>query len=96
MSADAIILSAAMNKSITIRAAPELVEQIGALATALDRSRNWVIEDALKQYLAQQTWFLEGIRQAQASLDQGEGMPHEALMAEVEELLESLDQGTRT
>lgn len=85
-----------MTKSITIRTDPDLVKQIGALADALDRSRNWVIEDALKQYLAQQAWYLEGIRQAQASLEQGRGIPHEALMDELEGLLDGQDQAGRT
>lgn len=79
-----------MTKSITIRTAPELVAQIGALADAMERSRNWVIEDALKLYLAQQSWYLEGIRQARASLEQGRGVPHEALMAELDALLDTL------
>ena len=87
-----------MTTSITIRTDPDLVNQIGALAEALDRSRNWVIEDALKQYLAQQGWYLEGIRQAQASLEQGRGIPHEALMEELEGLIEAQERtgGTRT
>jgi len=85
-----------MTKSITIRTDPDLVDQIGALADALDRSRNWVIEDALKQYLAQQSWYLEGIRQAQASLEQGRGVPHETLMEELEGLLDEQAQTDRT
>jgi predicted transcriptional regulator len=84
-----------MTTSITIRTDPDLVERIGALAEALDRSRNWVIEDALKQYLAQQGWYLEGIRQAQASLEQGRGVPHEALMAELDGLIEEQERTGR-
>jgi len=84
-----------MTTSITIRTDPDLVKQIGALAQALDRSRNWVIEDALKQYLAQQGWYLEGIRQAQASLEQGRGVPHEALMAELDGLIEEQERTGR-
>ena len=37
--------------SIAIRTDPELVGQVPALALAMDRTRNWVIADALRQYV---------------------------------------------
>jgi predicted transcriptional regulator len=75
-------------KSITIRTEPEVVEKLSALAKSMDRSRNWVIEDALKQYLEQQARYVEGIEQAMASLERGEGIAHEDLMAELDTLIE--------
>lgn len=75
------------NQTITIRTQSNTVEKIGAIAKAMDRSRNWVIEDALKQYIDQQAWYLEGIKRAQASLEAGKGIPHEELMAEISELI---------
>jgi len=64
------------------------VEKLSALAKSMDRSRNWVIKDALKQYIEQQGWYAEGIKQAQASLERGEGIGHEDLMAEMDALIE--------
>ena len=75
------------NQSITIRTESNTVEKISAIAKAMDRSRNWVIEDALKQYIDQQAWYIEGIQQAQASLAAGEGIPHAEVMAEISELI---------
>jgi predicted transcriptional regulator len=75
-------------KSITIRTEPEIVEKLSALAQAMDRSRNWVIEDALKQYLEQQARYIEGVEEARASLERGEGIAHEDLMAEMDALIE--------
>jgi predicted transcriptional regulator len=74
--------------TITVRTDPEVAAQIAFLAEAMDRSRNWVIEDALKQYIQAQSWQLEGIKQAQASLDRGEGIPFEAVMEEMDALIE--------
>ncbi len=76
-------------QTITIRTKSSTVEQITAIAEAMDRSRNWVIEDALKQYIDQQAWYLEGIQRAQASLEAGDGIPHEELMAEISELVDA-------
>ncbi|MDR3566442.1 MAG: ribbon-helix-helix protein, CopG family [Syntrophobacteraceae bacterium] len=73
--------------TITIRIDPELAENIGALASAMDRSMNWLIEDALKQYVQEQMWQIEGIKAAIVSLDKGEGISHEQVMAEAEAVL---------
>ncbi|MDR3553636.1 MAG: CopG family ribbon-helix-helix protein [Syntrophobacteraceae bacterium] len=77
--------------TITIRTNSELAEKIAALAEATDRSRNWVIEEALKQYVETQMWQIEGIKAAIASLDNGEGVPHEQVLAEANALLDQLD-----
>ena len=74
--------------TITVRTDPEVAAQIAFLAQAMDRSRNWVIEEALKQYIQTQSWQIEGIKQAQASLARGEGVPFDAVMEEIEELIE--------
>ena len=65
------------NGTITIRTDPQIEERINELAKAMDRSRNWIVEDALKQYLECQAWQVEGIQKAQSSLQQGEGIPYE-------------------
>ena len=84
---DIKVIANMSNQTITIRTESNIVKKIGAIARAMDRSRNWVIEDALKQYIDQQAWYLEGIQQAQASLEAGKGIPHEELMAEISELI---------
>ncbi len=73
--------------SITIRTDPELVGKVAALAVAMNRTRNWVVEDALRQYVESQAWQVEGIKDAMASLDQGEGVDHDDVMAEMDALL---------
>lgn len=74
--------------TITVRTDPEISAKIAALAQVMDRSRNWVIEEALKQYIETQAWQIEGIKQAQASLAQGEGIPFDEVMSEMDALIE--------
>ena len=76
------------SNTITIRTGPEIANQIATLAQAMERSRNWVIEDALRQYIATQTWQIQGIQVAQAALAQGEGVPLEEAMQELNRLIE--------
>jgi predicted transcriptional regulator len=78
--------------TITVRTDPEIAAKITALAEAMDRSRNWVIEEALKQYIETQSWQIEGIKQAQESLARGEGIPFDDVMEEMETLIEQTAQ----
>lgn len=80
------------NTTITIRTDPDLAGKIAALASSMDRSRNWVIEEALRQYIEMQAWQIEGIKAAISSLDQGEAIPHEQVMTEIEALLSAHDK----
>lgn len=77
--------------TITFRTDPELVRKITAIAATMDRSRNWVTQEALRQYGDAQLWQMEGIKDAIDSLDAGAGVPHEQVMAEAEALITELD-----
>ncbi len=81
--------------TITVRTNPEVSAKIAALAQAMDRSRNWIIEEALKQYIETQAWQIEGIKQAQAALAQGEGIPFEDVMDEMDALIEEQEREGR-
>ncbi len=74
--------------TITVRTSASIAQKVAALAEAMDRSRNWVVEDALKRYLDLQAWQVEGIKAAQRSLEDGEGIPHEQVMAELDAIVE--------
>ncbi len=75
--------------TITIRTSSEVLAALGKLAESMDRPRNWVIEAALKSYLETQAWQVDGIKEALASLDRGEGTSHEEVIAELDRLLDS-------
>lgn len=46
---------------ITIRTSRQMVAELDALASAMDRSRNYVVKEALQQYLATHAWQAERI-----------------------------------
>jgi predicted transcriptional regulator len=66
----------------TVRIPPEKQRQLDALAQALDRSRNWVVSDAIDQYLEVQAWQIEQIRHGVEEADRGELVPHEEVSTE--------------
>jgi predicted transcriptional regulator len=56
---------------ITVRAGKEIVSAIDALAAATDRSRNYVVNQALEQYVAANAWQIERIKAGLAAADEG-------------------------
>ena len=66
----------------TVRIPPEKQRQLDALAQVLDRSRNWVVSDAIDQYLDVQAWQIEQIRHGVEEADRGELVPHEEVSTE--------------
>ncbi|MFU8789499.1 MAG: CopG family ribbon-helix-helix protein [Methylobacter sp.] len=77
--------------SITLHTDTELIDKVAALATAMDCSRNKLIEDALRQYVETQAEQIAGIKEAIISLNDGGGIAHEQVMAEMEALLSGSD-----
>ncbi len=75
--------------TITIRTSAEIVAAISKLAESMNRSRNWVIETALTNYLETQAWQVEGIRKALEQADAGELVSHEDVFSELRKKIEN-------
>ncbi len=67
-----------------MRIRPEISEKIGALAETMERSKSWVIEKALEEYLAAQAWQVAEIKEGIAEADSGRLVAHEAVSAWVD------------
>ncbi len=63
----------AASEPITIRTAK--VAEIDALAGAMDRSRNYIVNQAIEQYLEANTWQMERIRDGIAAAREGKVAP---------------------
>ncbi len=68
---------------ITIRAAKEVVAEIDALAAAMDRSRNYVVNQALRQYLEANAWQIERIREGMDAARDGRVRPAKDVFADI-------------
>ncbi|MDR7127628.1 ribbon-helix-helix protein, CopG family [Pseudotabrizicola sp. 4114] len=63
----------AASEPITIRTAK--VAEIDDLARAMDRSRNYIVNQAIEQYLEANTWQMERIREGIAAAVDGKVAP---------------------
>lgn len=80
-------------EAFTVRAESELVHQLDHLADSLDRSRNYLVNQALKEYLEHHAWQIEKIAQGIAAAERGELIAHDDVMREMEDLIAGKVQG---
>ena len=57
------------------------MEALARIAAAMDRSRNWVINDALKAYVEDYVWLEEQVTRSRQEIAEGKGIPHDQAMA---------------
>ena len=66
---------------LSIRLEPDLNAQVTAIAEALDRPKSWIVEQALKDYVAVQQWQLAAIDEGIAAANAGDLVDHEDVVA---------------
>lgn len=74
-----------MARITSIRLEDETTEQLDALARSMDRPKAWLIDQAIKSYIAEQSWQVAAIKEALEDYRSGgaELEPHEAVMEEM-------------
>jgi RHH-type rel operon transcriptional repressor/antitoxin RelB len=63
--------------TFTVRVEPEVKKRLEKLAKSTGRSRSFLAAEALNAYLDVNEWQVAGVRRAMASLDRGDGVPHQ-------------------
>ena len=74
-------------EAFTVRTDPEIVHQLDHMADSLDRSRNYLVNQAIKEYLQTHAWQIEKVTQGMAAADCDELVEHDQLMQEIEEMI---------
>jgi len=75
-------------EAFTVRTESDVIHQLDTIADTLDRSRNYLVNQAIKEYLAANTWQIDKIKQGIAATDRGELVSHDELMQEMDALIE--------
>jgi RHH-type rel operon transcriptional repressor/antitoxin RelB len=63
--------------TFTVRVDATAKKRLERLAKNTGRSRSFLAAEAINEYLDVNEWQVAGIKQAVASLDRGEGVPHQ-------------------
>ena len=80
-------------EAFTVRAESDIVHQLDSMAGVLDRSRNYLVNQALREYLKTHAWQIEKVAQGTAAANRGELVEHNDVMQEMEELIEQKAKG---
>lgn len=80
----------------SVRMSAELKARLEAVAEGMERPRSWVVTHAIQQYVEEQAWQIQAIRDGVASADRGETMTHSDVVAKREQrLADRLDKAGR-
>jgi predicted transcriptional regulator len=63
--------------TFTIRVESKVKKRLEKLAKSTGRSRSFLAAEAIHEYLDVNEWQVAGVKHAIASLDRGEGVPHQ-------------------
>jgi predicted transcriptional regulator len=66
---------------VSVRLDATLNEQVTAIAAALDRPKSWVIEQAVRDFVAVQEWQLAALDEGIKAADAGRVAEHEDVVA---------------
>ncbi|MDI1365299.1 MAG: CopG family ribbon-helix-helix protein [bacterium] len=61
----------------TIELQPELDDQVAAIAASLDRPKSWVVEQAVREFLAVRDWQAAAIDEGLREADAGQVFEHD-------------------
>ena len=71
-------------EAFTVRTESDIVHQLDSMAGALDRSRNYLVNQALREYLKTHARQIEKINQGIAAAERGEVIAHEDVIKGME------------
>ena len=80
------------DRTASFRTDSDKLARVDRLAEAMDRSRSWLINDALERYLDYEEWFRNAVAEGIADLDKGQAVAHEDVIAEAQKLVSNADR----
>lgn len=82
--------------SISVTLRDKTAKGLNAIAERLDRSRSWVVNDAVQAYIEHQVWMDMETQVAVSAVDSGEALiPHDEVMQRMEQRLANLAKESR-
>lgn len=83
--------------TISVHVDDEVYQQVGALAEQMDRSKSWVVSDALEPYLEHRRWMIERTAASMEELQAGrlKTVSHDDAVAGLMAYARKLDAGRK-
>jgi predicted transcriptional regulator len=80
-----------MAKPTSVRLEDDLSERLDALAVSVNRPKTWLIEEAIRRYVEEQSWQVQAIQEALDDYRSGKAelVPHDQVMQRLEAKIKS-------
>lgn len=78
--------------SITVRLTDEKTQLLNLLSSEYKRSKNFLVNEALDKYLADEVYHIQELLKSLKQGDEGDLVPHKKAMAEIDEFLINLNK----
>jgi predicted transcriptional regulator len=72
---------------VSVRIETETLQQVDELAAEMDRSRSYVIAQAVREFVEREYASLSAMRDGERELAGGKGIPHDQVSAWVDDLI---------
>ena len=63
-------------KATSVRLDPDTISRLDTMAKAMDRPRAWLMAHAIQQFVEQEEWIVEAVKQGMRSAEKGRTVPH--------------------
>ncbi len=83
------------SQTTSIRLDDEKLARIDRLAAAIDRSRSWVMNQAIEQYLDHEEWFAEAVAEGAEAANHGDLVSHDGAVTAARDRIAKVPQGDR-
>ena len=83
------------SQTTSIRLDDEKLARIDRLADAIDRSRSWVMNQAIEQYLDHEEWFTQAVAEGIEAADRGDLVSHDEAVTAARGRIAKVPQGDR-
>ena len=75
-------------RNISLRMDEENIDRVDRLASAMGRSRAWVLNQATKRYLEYEEWFVQQVEEGIEDIKRGNTVSNEQVLAEIRRKIE--------
>ena len=76
----------AQTVTLSTRVSEDFRDQVDELAKALNRDRAWIVEQAVRRFLAEETTFIAAVQRGRADIQAGRYVTHEEIEAELDRI----------
>ena len=83
------------SQTTSIRLGDDKLSRIDRLAAAIDRSRSWVMNQAIEQYLDHEEWFAQAVAEGVEAADRGDLVSHDRAVTAARNRIAKLRKGGR-